>query len=211
MQHRTLTLAVAALLAFGASGVVAATTTISPSPATADASPTDGVSPVNHTVKVIDPDERLSEQDVKNAWQLAWSNETVKRSFENADSAHFQVEAVSDELQVYVVTNETARPQVVADVDLDSESVTSVEPINDVLIAGQVGSMQLAPTNTTTKPDAGETLHATVVEFNETLAPGMPFTVTCATEQSETTTNNTTTTNNFTSGTVYYVFNATEE
>ncbi|ADQ69066.1 hypothetical protein C499_06230 [Halogeometricum borinquense DSM 11551] len=210
MQHRALTLVVAALLAFGASGVVAATTTVSPSPVTADASPTDGVSPADHTVKVIDPDDRLSEQDIENAWQLAWSNETVKRSFENADSPHFQVEAVSDELQVYVATDETARPQVVADVDLDSESVTAVEPIHDVLIAGEVGSMQLVPTNTTTKPDVEETLHATVVEGNETLAPGMSFTVTCASEQSKTTTNNTAT-NNFTSGTVYYVFNATEE
>lgn len=147
MRHKALTLAVAALLVFGASGIVAASMTTSPSPATADASPTDTASPANHTVDVIDPHDKLSAQEAENAWQLTWANDTIKSYFDNVESVHFQVEAIEDELQVLVATSDTAPPQVQAIVDLESETVTSVEELNNVATADEVKTMDLSPQN----------------------------------------------------------------
>lgn len=144
MRQKALTLAVAALLAFGASGVVTASITTSPQPV-ATAQPADNALPTNHTVEVIDPHDRLSEQDVKNAQQLAWANKSVASSFENNASIHFQVEAIGDELQVYVAPQETSAPRVMSVIKLQSQSVVSVEKLDNVETADDVQTAKLSP------------------------------------------------------------------
>lgn len=146
MQDKALAFAVAALLAFGASGVVAASTT---SPlATADASPTDAAQPDEYTVEVVDPDDQLSEREVENALLLAWTHDEVRSHFDG-ESVHFQVEALGDDRQVYVAPSEAAPPRVVADVDLDAEAVTGVEAIGRAMTADDAMTMQLSPVNAT--------------------------------------------------------------
>ncbi len=167
MRHKVLTLAVVALLAFGASGVSAASIDSNPSVASSQ-SPADDASPANYTVEVVDPNDRLSEQDVENARQLAWANETVNSAIENGGSAHFHVEAVGDELQVYVAPNRTAAPRVQAVVDLGSESVDKVEELNTVLMADEMETDQLATLNVS-NGDAGETRTVKAASGAETI------------------------------------------
>ncbi|SFS54179.1 hypothetical protein [Halostagnicola kamekurae] len=147
MRNNILTLVVAGLLAFGASGVVAAS--VSPGPQMMDANPSsvDEVLPENHTSEVIDPHDRLSEQEVKDAQQLAWANENVTSYFEDSASVHFQVEALGDELQVYVAPQETAAPRVMAVIEMDSQSVVTVEQLQNVKTADDVR---------TAKPSSGD-------------------------------------------------------
>ena len=121
MRYETLTLAVAALLVIGAGGVVAA-----PMPVT-DTSPAPDAQPSNHTVDVVDPEDRLTEQEVSTMRRLTWSETKVREQFEDTDTVHFHIEAVGDDLQVWGAANETAPPQDVADVAPDAETGTDVE------------------------------------------------------------------------------------
>jgi hypothetical protein len=82
---------------------------------------------------------------VQTAWRTAWANETVRDHFADSDAVHFHVEAVGDELQVYVAADETAPPRVQADVDLADETVTGTEAPNNVVTAGNVETTKLAP------------------------------------------------------------------
>ncbi|WP_435066734.1 hypothetical protein [Haloplanus sp. C73] len=151
MQHRALTLIVATLLAFGAGGVVASHP---PNPsATTAQSPADTASPATHTVDVVDPRDRLSEQDVETAWRLAWANETVRSYIDGDGPAHFQVEAVGDELQVYVAPNGTTEPRVQAVVNLDSKSVVDVTSLTNVITADELHERQLLSANLTVVDD----------------------------------------------------------
>lgn len=134
MRHKTLTLAVAALLAFGASGVVAASISPSPSATTAAQSPADDASPVNYTVEVIDPHDQLTAQEVEKARQVAWANEEVRSYFEDGAAVHFEVWAPQPNENRTVVSVAPAespdKSRVLANVHLDhpnGEQVTDVK------------------------------------------------------------------------------------
>lgn len=162
MRRKTLTVAVVALLAFSASGVVSASLTTNHTTGASTQSPVEDALSENHTVEVIDPDDRLDERAATEAWQTAWANETVRDHFANDESVHFHVEAVGDELEVYVAADENSAPRVRADVDLDTEVVVAVEALNNVETAEDVETMDLAPI------DASE------------VSPGEPVTLTAA-------------------------------
>lgn len=166
MQRNSLTLAVAALLVFGAGGVAAAS--VSHSPTATTHSPADAVSQTEHTVEVVDPHDRLSEQGVDDVRELAWSNDTVQRHVDD-EPVHFHVEAVGESLQVYVAPNSSAPPTVMAEVDLDTMSVEAVEPIRNVATADDVHTTNVSLVETA-DADAGErfTVHAT--SASETLS-----------------------------------------
>ncbi|WP_135820285.1 hypothetical protein [Halostella litorea] len=168
MQRQLLTVAVAALLAFGASGVAAATT--SPPTATPDGSPADVVQPSNHTVEVVDPDGDLSERDVERAWRTAWQHDAVRDWFESGP-VHFQVEDVGDDLEVYVAPDEDAAPRVVADVDLDAGTVTDARPLDNVLTASDSETTELTAVN-----DTGDRV-ATFTVTNGTVVDGEAVTL----------------------------------
>lgn len=141
MRHETVTLAVAALLAIGAGGAVAA------SMPAADASPAPDGQPANYTVDVVDPDDRLTEQEVAALRRLAWSAAEVRQPFADSETVHFHVEAVGDELEVYVATDENAPPKVVAEVALDDEEVTDVHTLNNATTTESARSIELSPVN----------------------------------------------------------------
>ncbi|WP_121821896.1 hypothetical protein [Halostella salina] len=141
MQRQLLTVAVAALLAFGAGGVAAAAPT-SPQPAPGDGSAADVAQPSNHTVEVVDPDDELSDRDVERAWRTAWDHDAVRDHFDGGP-VHFHVEAVDGDLEVYVAPDEGAPPEVVADVALDDGTVTEVEELNNVRTASESETKQL--------------------------------------------------------------------
>jgi hypothetical protein len=139
MRHETLTLAVAALLAIVAGGAVAA-----PTPAAAT-SPAADVQPSNHTVEVVDPDDRLAEQEIAELRRLAWGNDEVRQQFEDADGVHFHVEAVGESLEVYVASDENAPPGVVAEISLDGAEVTDVRTLNNAVTADSAATVELTP------------------------------------------------------------------
>lgn len=141
MRHETLTIAVAVLLAVGAGGAVAASIPVT------DTSPAPDVQPSNHTVDVVDPEDRLTEQEIAELRRLAWSADAVREEFEDTDSVHFHVEAVGEGLEVYVAANESTPPRVVAEVALDEGAVTDVEGLNNAMTAGSSMSLQLSSVN----------------------------------------------------------------
>lgn len=168
MRHKTLTIAVVALLAFGASGVVSASLAPNHSTDTPTQSPAEDALSGNHTVEVIDPDDRLDERAATDTWQTAWANETVRDHFENDDAVHFHVEAVGDELQVYVASDENYAPRVQADVDLDSEAVVAVETLDNVATAENIETIDLAPINAS-EFSPGEPVTLTAASDNDTV------------------------------------------
>lgn len=171
MRYETLTLAVAVLLAVGASGAVAAPMSVT------DTSPTPDAQPADYTVEVVDPDDRLTEEEVAELRRLAWSADEVRRQFDDAETVHFHVQAVGDSLEVYVATGEHAPPQVVAEIALDDETVTDVRALDNAMTTGAVESIDLSPVNesafddgstVTVRPASGPTTltveNSTVVE-----------------------------------------------
>lgn len=139
MRHETLTIALAALLAFGVSGAVAAPVT--------ELSPATDEQPSDYTVEVIDPDDRLTDEEIAEMRHLAWSRDDVRAEFEDTDTVHFQIEAVDGDLQVYLAIEEDAPPQVVVDIAHDDGEVTQVETLDNVVAAGDVESVELSPVN----------------------------------------------------------------
>lgn len=168
MRHKTLTIAVVALLAFGASGVVSASLAPNHSTNMPTQSPVENALSGNHTVEVIDPDDRLDERAATDAWQTAWANETVRDHFEDGTAVHFHVEAVGDELQVYVAADENSPPRVEADVDLNNETVVGVEVLHNVATAEDVETMDLAPINAS-EFAPGEPVTLNVASDNDTV------------------------------------------
>ena len=152
MRYETLTLAVAALLVIGAGGVVAA-----PMPVT-DTSPAPDAQPSNHTVDVVDPADELTEREIAELRRLAWAETEVREQFEDTDTVHFHVESVGDDLEVYVATNESAPPRVVAEVALDEGAVTDVALLDDTRTAGSSLSVQLSPVNESALDDGTVTV-----------------------------------------------------
>jgi hypothetical protein len=154
MRHETVTLAVAALLALGAGGAVAA------SMPAADASPAPDGQPSDYTVDVVDPDDRLTEQEVTELRRLAWSADEVRRQFEGTETVHFHIEAVGDDLEVYVATDEQAPPKVVAEVALDDEEVTDVQSLNNTMTADAATSIELSPVDESALDDSTVTVRS---------------------------------------------------
>ncbi|GGL66674.1 hypothetical protein [Halocalculus aciditolerans] len=134
MQRKALTLAVVTLLAFGASGAVAASIGPSPSAATAQ-SPAADASPANYTVEVTDPYDRLSAGEVETAWQVAWKNDTVRNHFEDDSPVHFEVWAPQpDENRVVVsveLADEPDSARVLATVHLDNPAGERVSDVKE--------------------------------------------------------------------------------
>ncbi|ELZ98120.1 hypothetical protein C440_02693 [Haloferax mucosum ATCC BAA-1512] len=145
MRHKTIALAVAALVAFGASGAVAASITMDSPAVTALQSASDAPSSESHTVAVIDPHDRLTSSEVETAWEITQTNETVRSHFDGESSLHYQIEAEADELQVYVAKNDTAPPRVQAVVALDTQSVSAVNEIETVVAADGKATGRIAP------------------------------------------------------------------
>lgn len=164
MQQKAITLAVVALLALGTSGVVAASITASPQAGPTGHSPSNDVSTSNHTVDVIDPNDRLTERDVTTAWQLAADANSVREHVDEDSSLHFQIEALGDELQVYVAPSEEASPTVLAVVDLESESIVSIEALDNVVQATETTTMEVSPAEGTTPDSSNDTTRYTASE-----------------------------------------------
>jgi hypothetical protein len=128
MRYKTLTLAVAALLALGAGGVTATSMT-NPAADTASAD----VLPANHTVDVVNPDE-VSDEAVEQAIETAWANEDVRGYVEGNDAVHFEVwasELDDDTVYVDVAPIESPKDTLVrAHVNVTQQTVISTdEPV----------------------------------------------------------------------------------
>lgn len=124
MRHRLTVLAVAALLALGTGGGVAAAL---------DQPTNEAELPADYTVAVETPDE-LTDADVDRAVALAWADDQVRSQFEDGAAVHFELWASElDQGIVYVdVTpaDDHDDLRVVADVNVDNETVTNVdEPV----------------------------------------------------------------------------------
>lgn len=139
---KTLTLAVAAVLA---SGVVVAGTAFAG--AAADVSPsdydeqltddgsTDAQLPDDYALDVIDPDDKLSDDDVERAIELAWAAEDVRAEFESSDPAEITVQATGGLDEVLVVLHGENGEAASTDVDLEAGTVTDVLPSEQVSTA----------------------------------------------------------------------------
>ncbi|MFC7132093.1 MULTISPECIES: hypothetical protein [Salinibaculum] len=129
MRTKALTLAVAALLALGASGgVTASTATPVADTASADALPSD------HTVDVLTP-AAVSDAAVDQAIETAWANDTVQSYFDDGAAVHFQVwtsELDEDVVHVNVAPRDSPdETRVVAHVTLGENTVTSVTSVDE--------------------------------------------------------------------------------
>ncbi|WP_336000214.1 hypothetical protein [Halorientalis halophila] len=128
MRRNALTLAIVALVALSATGVVAASMTAP----TAD-TPSAAASPANQTIDVVNPEE-VSDEEVDQAVDIAWANDEVQSYFDDDAAVHFEVWA--SELKDGIVHVDVApqdapdETRVTATVDLDAETVTDVsEPV----------------------------------------------------------------------------------
>ena len=124
MRHRLTVLAVAALLALGTGGGVAA----------ALDQPTNGAEPpADYTVAVETPDE-LTDEDVDRAVALAWADDQVRSQFEDGAAVHFELWASGSADGIVHVDVTPADDhedlRAVADVNVDDGTVTNVdEPV----------------------------------------------------------------------------------
>ena len=127
MRTKLAVLAVAALFALGTGSVVAAMD----GPTTDTAS--DDVLPANYTVDVMNSGE-VSDEEVDQAIETAWSNETVQSHFDEGGAVHFEIWASGldkDVIHVNVAPiEEPSETRVIADVDSSEQQVTSIdEPV----------------------------------------------------------------------------------
>jgi len=127
MRTKLAVLAVAALLSLGTGSVVA----VMDAP-TADTSSNDAL-PANYTVDVINSGE-VSDEEVDQAIETAWANDTVRSYFDDDAAIHFEVWASRlDEEVIHVNVapiEDTSETRVIADVDSSAQQVTSTdEPV----------------------------------------------------------------------------------
>lgn len=127
MRTKLAVLAVAALLALGTGSVVAAMDT-----PTADTA-SDEALPANHTVDVINPGE-VSDEEIDQAIETAWANDTIRSYFDEGAAVHFEVWASGlDENVIHVKVapfNEPDETRVIADVNPSEQQVTYIdEPV----------------------------------------------------------------------------------
>ena len=164
MRYNALTLAVVALIAIGASGVVAAGMD-----APAADSESAEVLPANHTVDVVNPDE-VSDGEVDQALETAWANDDVQSYFADRTAIHFDVWASElDDGIVHVKIAPADTPdetRAIADVDLDQETVTSIdEPVT--LNASNSMSIDTSDNNTVSIDDTEYELNGTDANSDE--------------------------------------------
>ncbi|RLM63662.1 hypothetical protein [Halorubrum sp. Atlit-26R] len=110
-------------MALVAGGVSAAPMTHPSTAASADVA-----QPVNYTTDTVDPDDKLTDSDVETARELAWANDSVRAVVDGDTPVHFDVWAPNgedDHVSVWVEQNETT--VAIADIDLDAESVLTVD------------------------------------------------------------------------------------
>jgi len=122
MRYTTATLAALTLLALVAGGVSAAPT----APSTAASA--DVAQPANYTTETVDPDDELTDSDVETARELAWANDSVRAAVDGDRPVQFDVWAPNgegDHVSVWVEQNETT--VAIADIDLDAESVLTID------------------------------------------------------------------------------------
>lgn len=127
MRTKLAVLAVAALLALGTGSVVAAVDI-----PTADTASDDAL-PANYTVDVISPGE-VSNEEVDQAIETAWANQTVRGYFDEVTTVHFEVWASGlDESMIHVKAAPLEEPdetRVITDVNLSKKQVTYIdEPV----------------------------------------------------------------------------------
>lgn len=127
MRTKLAVLAVAALLALGTDSVVAAMDT-----PTADIA-SDNALPANYTVDVINPGE-VSDEEIDQAIETTWANDTVRSYFDDDAAVHFEVWASElDEDVIHVKVAPIEEPdetRVIADVNLSEQQVTYIdEPV----------------------------------------------------------------------------------
>ena len=123
MRYTTATLAVLALVALVAGGVSAAPMT---NPSTAPSA--DVAQPAEYNIDTVDPDDKLTNQDIETARELAWANDSVRAAVDVDSPVQFDVWAPNgedDHVSVWVEQNETT--VAIADIDLDAESVLTVD------------------------------------------------------------------------------------
>jgi len=143
----TLTLAIAAVLAGGfvAAGAAFASPTDDVSPANDDL--TDDPLPDDYDIEVIDPDGQLTDADVDRALELAWGADDLREEFETSDAFEITVQATGGLDEVLVVIDGENGEAASADVDLESETVTSVLAGEQVHSAGAVETLTLTETD----------------------------------------------------------------
>lgn len=117
MRTKVIALVLAAMLVVGVGGVVAAG-------ASSD-SPSAEQLPDSYTVDISDPSDRLSSDDIEEAIETAWTNEQVQSKFETNSNVHFDVVAVTGQVQVGVAPGPGADDQMVAKIGPDG-TVTDV-------------------------------------------------------------------------------------
>ena len=127
MRTKLAVLAVAALLALGTGSVVAAMDI-----PTADTASDDAL-PANYTVDVINPGA-VSDEEVDQAIETAWANQTVRSYFDEVTAVHFEVWASGlDQSVIHVKAAPIEEPdetRVITDVNLSKKQVTYVdEPV----------------------------------------------------------------------------------
>ena len=127
MRTKLAVLAVAALLAIGTGSVVAAMGSSTTDTASDDALP------ANHTVEVINPGE-VSDEEIDQAIETAWANDTVRSYFDDDTAVHFEVWASrleGDVIHVKVAPiDDPDETRAIADVNLSEQQVTYIdEPV----------------------------------------------------------------------------------
>lgn len=142
----TLAVAIAAVAALGIGGAVA------DGPSTDE---TDGALPADHEIDVVDPDGDLSNADVTDAIDLAWANDEVRATIEDSDPLEFTVWAKDHpdgetDASVWVSELDDPAHAVVADVDLDADSIVEVtEPTEITADEMQVENVSLVEADST--------------------------------------------------------------
>jgi hypothetical protein len=119
MRTKLIALALAATVAIGSGGVVAAGTS---SGTAAEQLPDD------YTVDVRDPFDELSSADVDSAIATAWSNEQVRSTLAVSEGLHFEVVGSPNQIEVHVKPGPDAQTEVVAELSPDGTVTEVFEP-----------------------------------------------------------------------------------
>jgi hypothetical protein len=133
--HTVVAAAVLAL-ALSAGGVAAADHVYSHSADSADELPEE------YDLTVIDPDDRLTDGQAEMALELAWSHDDIQEEFDESESYDVTVQATGDDVTV-VIEGESGEAAS-ADLDLDSKTVKSVLPAEQIGTADESESIPIA-------------------------------------------------------------------
>lgn len=170
-RSTTLTIAIAAVLVIFAGGaIVAGAAFVGASDEVSTTNGTEstsenGTAPDDYELDVVDPDDRLSDDDVDRAIALGWTNESVREHVETNASFEITVQATGSIEEVGVVFDD-GEAAVSATIDLTTESVTRVLSPEQVMTADDLETVDV-DVNDSATVDANETF---TFEVNETLA-----------------------------------------